>query len=94
MQGEVQELAESFFTAEYIVDFHPCWFSLSMLIGPFKILYRFIRIALVEILNLVQLLVELLELVAGRDSLNLFFARFVRISVDLEQPLRLFLDAR
>lgn len=94
MHREVQELAESFFTTEYIVDFHPCWFPLSMLISPFEILHRFVRVAFVKILDLIQLLVELLELVASRDGLDLFFARFVRISVNLEQPLRLFLDAR
>lgn len=93
---QVEELSKPFLAGEHVVNLHARRFTLpglTALVCLLEIFDRFVRVSLVEVLDVVQLLVELFKLIAGRDQLHFLLAQSFLIFVNLLEPLRLLLNS-
>ena len=84
---QIQELPKSLLTSKKDVHLGRCRLSFPWrlpLVCPFQVLHGLVWVSSVKVLDFIELLVELIERVTGRDSLYLLGASF-GILVDVEQ---------
>ena len=73
--SQVQKFAKGLLSSEHIIHFRRGRFSFAhcfALVCSLKILYRFIRVLPMKVLDLTELFVELIEGIACRYCLDLF----------------------